>query len=33
MEQLNSAVSGFCFGVGFIVASFVMHFVFHIGVC
>lgn len=33
MANLNQAVSGFCFGVGLIVASFVMRFVFHVGFC
>jgi uncharacterized membrane protein (DUF485 family) len=33
MNYLNSIASGFCFGIGLIVASFVMSFVFHIGFC
>ena len=33
MQFLVSVGSGFCFGVGMILASFVMKFIFHVGFC
>ena len=33
MAQLNQVLSGFCFGIGLILASALMEKVFHLGFC
>jgi uncharacterized membrane protein (DUF485 family) len=33
MNQLNSIVNGFLFGIGMIIAAFVMNWIFKIGFC
>jgi len=33
MQQGLQVLNGFCFGLGLIVAAFVMRFIFHVGFC
>lgn len=33
MAFLITTVNGFCWGIGLIIAVFLMHYLFHIGIC